>query len=50
VQIAKVELSSLFDFDTLGLGSALRLYISLFFLGYSLLDLTEFDWAAISAE
>ena len=36
--------------DTLGLGSAFPLYISLNFLGYSLLDLTEFDWAAISVD
>jgi len=37
-------------FDTLGLGSTFPLYISLIFLGYSLLDLTGFDWADISVD
>ena len=48
VWIAKVKLSSLFD--TLVLSSAFRFYISLFFRGYTLLDLTELDWAVISVD
>ena len=46
--IAKVKWSGLFG--TLGPGSSFWLYTGFLSPGYSLLDLTEFDWAAISVD